>query len=48
MALLRAKLFEMELEKQRAEIAARRKSQVCATHTTIALVANHVGAGGYG
>lgn len=28
MALLRAKLFEMEQEKQRAEIAARRKSQV--------------------
>jgi peptide chain release factor 1 len=28
MALLRARLFEMELEKQRAEISARRKSQV--------------------
>lgn len=28
MALLRSKLFEMELEKQRAEIAQRRKSQV--------------------
>lgn len=28
MQLLRARLFEMELEKQRAEIAAKRKSQV--------------------
>lgn len=28
MALLRAKLFELELEKQRSEISARRKSQV--------------------
>lgn len=31
MALLRARLFEMELEKQRAEVAARRKSQVHGT-----------------
>jgi hypothetical protein len=28
MQLLRARLFEMELEKQRAEVAAKRKSQV--------------------
>ena len=29
LSLLRAKLFELESEKQRAEISARRKSQVC-------------------
>lgn len=28
MSILRARLFDMELEKQRAEISARRKSQV--------------------
>lgn len=47
MALLRAKLFEMELEKQRAEIAARRKSQVGGV---VALCAHHTGddIGGHG
>ncbi len=29
MALLRSRLYEMELEKQRAEESAKRKSQVC-------------------
>ena len=29
MALLRARLYDMELEKQRAEESAKRKSQVC-------------------
>ena len=29
MSILRARLFDLELEKQRAEISARRKSQVC-------------------
>ena len=29
LALLRSRLFDLELEQQRAEIAARRKSQAC-------------------